>query len=460
MAGAITAIPGQDPQLAELMKYSYDDYKGIFSMNPQIQQKFEDHFINFVQILFGRYDVMRYTSELLHILYRLISIKFSKHPRLFEDANNGAETYAHWLKEFVERSDNTPLPEIPRTPEALKYIESLFVAIRFWKGRLHLDRSKTYDLESFDDAEDKIMRGKKDSADEHSFSSVESYRICRALLIYELFCMLFQRHPDTFYNGRVSEQMLFIQALQPFLLNELDAVYGMIECHLAALWRMGSSICRKAVPLDPGRHVTPSSVGLESFMSTGLIELFNMLTSDEFDAGFYATDQAAIDDYFCWWEEAQRLDANVFFNTPLSLYSQRSLAADSVLIPNMVSPDMGRWRGAPNKSNEPSWLSKSFSAHNASSAEYSRIAGLIANDPQNWNGLAFWEKDRFDRHFRLLQSDPVINRAFPIANHDTRPKNAATMSYFRNHDPRKDRSPVALSRQSIATYNRILGPST
>ncbi|RYP22815.1 hypothetical protein DL767_008961 [Monosporascus sp. MG133] len=106
--------------------------------------------------------------------------------------------------------------------------------------------------------------------DEHSFSGVESYRIRRALLLFQLYCTLFYQSPnylDAFFNGRVSEQISFLQLLQTFLVAELDGVYGMTEWIASIDIGVAWILTRKPAPLRPGLGAVPGGAKFEYFMT-------------------------------------------------------------------------------------------------------------------------------------------------------------------------------------------------
>ncbi|KAI1205566.1 uncharacterized protein F4807DRAFT_464652 [Annulohypoxylon truncatum] len=444
MANLEAVISGKtrDVAIIILTKHSEEEAEGVLAKHEELGQFCEENFPMLVRMIFGEFEQMPYNSEIRHLLFRIISIKFDDQSRRpFEQIDNGPRQYALWLKEFIERSEDRALPEIPYTIQTLQYIRRLLESIEFWIRRIHLDRSKTYKLGSAARTMELVLYHHLDNEDEHSFNRIESYRIRRALLIYQLYCMLFRhskRRYGMFPQRRIPEQMLFLQSLQPFLLKELDAVYGMVECHLAAIWRMGTSICRKATPLHPGLFAVPSGSRLEYIMGLGLLGIKRLLLHDEFHAGLDASDEDVIDDYDCWGREFPGDLTEGFFTRPLRYCYERSQGEDRIIIPNMVSPFMARWQGAPDGANGPSWLARSFSDPSTSLGIREKIVALIDTDPHNWNGLAFWEENRLIRHFQLLRSDSVIGQAFPIADHNTT-RNAADRNReerFREMDPR------------------------
>ncbi|KAI1458756.1 hypothetical protein F4805DRAFT_423532, partial [Annulohypoxylon moriforme] len=308
-----------------LVACTLDKLDAMMATNLFLKERFFQNFYHFVEYYFNHFGRTPYNAEIRHIVYRIICMKndnCGRKPFEHENRDRGAEEYAAWLKDFSGRRDNTAPPAIPRTVETLKYIQRLLEAVEFWLRRFHLDRSRTYAHEDFYEVQDCIIRQDMDCNDEHSFDNVESYRIRRALLLFQLYCVLFRlsrRREQTAWNGHVTEQMLFLQTLPPFLLIELDGVYGMIECHLAANWQMGGSICRKAVPLHPGQSIVNSGSKLEYIVSKGLVRNRDYLLSDEFHAGFYESQQDAKDDYGCVCSELPRLYGNRFFTTPVRL---------------------------------------------------------------------------------------------------------------------------------------------
>ncbi|KAI2466863.1 hypothetical protein F4781DRAFT_334164 [Annulohypoxylon bovei var. microspora] len=458
-AGAMAMMDRQTSELRIIIltKLPLEVAERVLATMPQLARFLLGNFPRFVRHIFNE-KKMPYNLEMLNILCRIVSIEASG-TRPFEASNDGPKQYANWIKAFIQRRDGTYPPQIPGIMRTLQYIRRLLGSVQFWMRRFQFDRSKTYELGSYADTKKSIIYEDKDHDDEQSFDEVESYRIRRSLLMFQLYCTLFQfsnRRTVTFFNGRVSEQMLFLQSLQPFLLAELDAVYGMIECHVAGNWHIATSICRKATPLQPGQNAVPGGQKLEYIMSLGLPSIERELKRDVFDAGFDSTDQAAMDDYKCVCEEHDNSSVgNRFFTTPMAYYFARSQNEDSILIPSMVPLGMGLWNDAPDGTNGPSWLSRTFA--DTSSADYGRITTLIDNDPRNWNGLAFWEEHRVNRHFELLESDSTVNEAFSIADHDTNPKPPGHRQFFEDFDyPDVGYESVILPRSSIMTYKLIL----
>ncbi|RYP83093.1 hypothetical protein DL770_005434 [Monosporascus sp. CRB-9-2] len=137
-----------------------------------------------------------------------------------------------WLKEFKYHSGAAALPEITISVGTLLEIHTILDTIEFWMRRFHYHLTCIYKDVDEEVMSTAVLVSDKTWHDEHSFSEVESYRIRRALLLFQPYCNLFHQSPnylDTFFNGRVSEQISFLQSLQTFLVAELDGVYGMIE---------------------------------------------------------------------------------------------------------------------------------------------------------------------------------------------------------------------------------------
>lgn len=407
------------------------------------------HFNKLIKMLFGldHFKHMKscYNNEILHIIHRIVEIKHYGRP-----FDKGHVEYSNWLVEFKQRNDNTNLPKIPQNIKVLRFIRQLLDSIQFWLCRFHFDRSKTYGIINRDENSPFV--------DQHSFTEVESYRICRALLIFQLFSTLFRyskNRPETSYDCRIGEQMLFMQSLQPFLLKELDAVYGMIECSLAATWHMGESICRKAEPLNPGQGATFNGEKLEYIMSTGLLKTHRLLTKDIFDAGYYSSAESAKDDYQNSCEQFPDGIGNRFFTRALMYCSDEIQGIDRIIIPTMVPRMMEPWNGAPHGTNGSSWLARSVSDPAASAADRDNIRMLINNDTHNWNGLAFWEKARVTQHYQYLHSNQVTNNAFRIANWTVAPQEFE--AWFREIDPpNQPYEPVQLFAAVVRYYENAL----
>ncbi|KAI1662314.1 hypothetical protein F4813DRAFT_344115 [Daldinia decipiens] len=320
------------------------------------------------------------------------------------------------------------LPTIPRTLASLSRIQLLLQTVEIWVARLHFNFSKSYVLvsqdpqcfERFLKTQDKVIIRGRDNQDEHSFSEVESYRIRRALLLFELYCTLFHSYnphgSSKQHNGRVSEQMLFLQSLQPFLLTELDAIYGMIECHLDWNWRLHGIICRTSLPLHPGHGVRPGGETLEYIMSQGL-ELLAQEASDSENLMYENEDSDAIGRY-CMRCTSHNPIGNTFFTTPLGHCFSDYQGIDSIRIPTMVpTTGMVSWRGAPDRTNGSSWLCRTYFDPDEKQNR-DRIATLINEDPHNWMGLAFWEEDRLNRHFKLTEEARIIGLKYRISNYE------------------------------------------
>ncbi|KAI0846136.1 hypothetical protein F5Y00DRAFT_244639 [Daldinia vernicosa] len=411
-------------QVMILGQLSIDELEKALSVTPQLMEVIVQEFPSFVRLLFEEYPNMPYTLEIRHLVYHIVSLGASSELP-FMDSKKGPQMYANWIKEFSNRSDDTMLPAIPRTLASLSRIQLLLQTVESWVGRLHFNFSRSYpsqdpqSFETFLRTQEMVLLHGSDSQDEHSFSAVESYRIRRALLLYELYCTLFFYYNHNTPNrkkrdGRVPEQMLFFQSLQPFLLAELDAIYGMIEGYLDWSWRLYEIPCRVSLPLYPGRGVRSAGETLEFIMSKGLESLAREVFNPRFMPEGY-TDEVAIHMY-CLRCMSQNPTGNSFFTTPLGYCSSDYQGIDCIRIPTMIPTSMVSWRGAPDRTNGPSWLYRTYFDPDEKENR-DRIEALINKDPHNWMGLAFWEEDRLNRHFKLTEEarisgiDPKFQRS-------------------------------------------------
>ncbi|KAI0113075.1 hypothetical protein F4814DRAFT_333442 [Daldinia grandis] len=399
-------------QVMILGNLSIEELDTALSTTPEFMEVVVQEFPSFIRLVFDKYSDIPYTLEIRHLVHQIISLEALPEPP-FMDPKKGPQMYANWIKEFSKQGGDTMLPIIPRTLRVLKHIQLLLQTVESWVGRLHYNFSRSYpsqDPQSFErflETRDMVMVCGRDSQDEHSFSTVESYRIRRALLLFELYSTLFHCHRSNGsrkqHNGRVSEQMLFFQSLQPFLLTELDAIYGMIESCLDWYWRLYGVPCRISLPLYPGHGIRPGGETLEYVMSRGL----ESLMQEVFDGinrtpPYEYNDSDAIERY-CIRCMAHNPIGNSFFTAPLSHCFSDYQGIDSIRIPTMVpTTSMASWRGAPDRTNGPSWLCRTY--FDPEEEQYrDRISTLIIEDPHNWRGLAFWEEDRLERHFKLTE---------------------------------------------------------
>ncbi|RYP06604.1 hypothetical protein DL764_003056 [Monosporascus ibericus] len=110
----------------------------------------------------------------------------------------------------------------------------------------------------------------------HSFSKVESYRTRRALLLFQFYCTLSHQSPnylDTFFSGRVSKQISFLQSPQTLLVAELDGVYEMIEWIASIYIGVAWILTLKSAPLRPGLGAVSGGTKFEYVMSLGVITM-------------------------------------------------------------------------------------------------------------------------------------------------------------------------------------------
>ncbi|KAI1651168.1 uncharacterized protein F4817DRAFT_366746 [Daldinia loculata] len=454
-------------QVMILGQLSVKELHTVLLGNPQFMEVIDQEFHSFVRLIFEKCPNMPYNLEIRHLVHRIVSLKASPKPP-FANSKNGPRTYANWIKEFSKRSDDAMLPTIPRTLESLSRIQLLLQSVESWVGRLHYNFSRSYpsqdpqSFESFLRTQDMVIVHGKDSQDEHSFSAVESYRIRRALLLFELYCTLFHcSNPcrnGKQHNVRVSEQMLFLQSLQPFLLTELDAIYGMIECYLDWNWHLYGIPCRISLPLHPGHNVEPGGETLEYIMSKGLESLIREV-SDDMVPPYEYNDFGAIERY-CARCIVYDPTGNSFFTAPLSHCFSDYQGLDSIRIPTMVPTSMVSWRGAPDRTNGPSWLCRTYFDPDEKQNK-DRIAALIKEDPHNWMGLAFWEEDRLNRHFKLTEEarisgiDPEFQRSSYQVTTD--PTDWHTEWLIFMDDPNVGYVGTRLPDSAAAIYRSILG---
>ncbi|KAI1087210.1 hypothetical protein F5B19DRAFT_500175 [Rostrohypoxylon terebratum] len=437
-------------EIVKLTGKSLGDAEKRLADEPTLAYAVIRHFDRLIKMIFSLDHLKHlnacYNNEFLHIIHRIVQVKSYGRP-----FDKGHVDFANWLVEFKQRSDVTELPKIPQNIKVLRYIRQLLESVEFWMSRFHFDRTKTYSVQNREENSEYV--------DEHSFVEVESYRICRALLILQLFSTLFRyskNRPETAYDCRIGEQMLFLQSLQPFLLSELDAVYGMIECNLASTWHMGDSISRKAEPLNPGHGATFSGAKLEYFISMGLVKTRRFLTKDIFDAGYHNSAEASRDDFRNSCEDFPKDIGNRFFTRALVYCSEGVEGNDRIIIPTMVPRNMEPWNGAPYGTNGPSWLARSVSDPAASAANRGNIRTLIHHDTHAWNGLAFWENARLTRHFEYLHSNRVSHDAFRVANWIVGPQQFE--DWYREMDPPdQPYEVVSLFAAVVAHYRNVLG---
>ncbi|ORY61651.1 uncharacterized protein BCR38DRAFT_440808 [Pseudomassariella vexata] len=384
-----------------------------------------DHFPSFVQLAFDGFPGMSNNQEIRHIIYRII--KVSRTLRPFE---RGPMAFVRWIRKFQARSDDTPLPALPRTVQTLNSLDQIIDSIEFWMIRFHHSLTIVYGGNLCDITLAVLQNTSWEN--EYSFTSVENYRIRRALLLFQLYCVLFHQpadHRDHSFNGRVAEQALFLQSLQPFMIAELDGVYGMIEWILASHFRISWHISRRSTAMVPGSQSRPGGAKLEHVMSRGLLELRQLILHTPKLTG----DPRPYDER--WNKIAGKMQAfqNRFFMTALGkCWKFQSDNAGTnykvVSYPSKVPISMRRWNGAPEGTNDGSWAyTMTYTKPSGSDSEAREIAALeraVNGDQFNWRGLVFWERERLKRHDSRINFDPVVMANFRGQDPGNGPPNA------------------------------------
>ncbi len=235
-----------------------------------------------------------FNNEIGHIVNRTIQVHFD----IKKPYHGTTLSWLRWSSAFRRRSEATPPPSIPIDTESLVYLDELLAAVDWFAGRILPIISEACRL-SFDGSD--------------RFWPSESYRIRRALVLYQLYCELFfqsSQDRDFEFNGRVTEQAQFLQGLHPFLVGELEAIYRMIEI---VVFRHYKFCCtgRKTWALQP---VVPYNIhnmplaGMEYFCSRGLVYLKEKMTRVPYGEGKLSDDAGGI----------AHADSR-FFNYPISL---------------------------------------------------------------------------------------------------------------------------------------------
>ncbi|RYP58510.1 hypothetical protein DL769_008926 [Monosporascus sp. CRB-8-3] len=387
----------------------YNDLNYFISCCRPAARVFASHFPSFVKSAFDDYPHMPDNAEMRHLLYRLLGDMNTKPSSYAWDP-----TFWHgWLKDFKYRSDAAALPEIPISVGTLLKIRTILDTIEFWMRRFHYHLSFIYKSDDEQVMSTALLVSDKTWHDEHSFSEVESYRIRRALLLFQLYCTLFHQPPDylhTFFNGRVSEQISFLQSLQTFLVAELDGVYGMIEWIASGDIGVAWILTRKSAPLRPGLGAVPGGAKFEYFMSLGLITMRQFIMPRVRPA-----EELAAHDYkYREFMRGVMPLQNRFFVTAVSKYwnfrrtGRINTGVDSV--PGVIPKRMAEWDQAPEGTNRFSWA---FGARDGYEGDENRdgMAFLGNVDVNNWRGLAFWDHDRYERHMSFAE-EPRVNRNF------------------------------------------------
>jgi hypothetical protein len=203
--------------------------------------------------------------------------------------------WVKYLRAFRERHHHRPLPKIPHTPKCLFELEKVLVA-----ADMFTEEFRQLAVEAIEDGPETG----------EVLSREESYRLRRALLLFELYCQFFRQHHghrDAGRNGRVAEQMSFLQSISLFLLGELDAVYGVVDEIVLGHFRVFCCGGRVSHPLRPGMQSTPSPAIVGYLYSHGLVYLHH-LVKDQYGRGCFATEACEC----CFGGQTNR-----FFNLPI-----------------------------------------------------------------------------------------------------------------------------------------------